>query len=145
MAYCVPNIHDIFNLCSRRKRREHKCVVYHDSVKQPAGEVMIRSGDKWISVDWVSSPLAHQLRNIIYDAVAAIEGIPGLEERVREISRDVTRIRRDFDRMLACIKLHSRAVVITRKYLEDNDIHGEVKTLGDHVREANAWWRIVAQ
>jgi len=63
-------------------------------------------------------------------------------ERIRKISRDLTRIHHDFDRMLSCVKQRSLLVTELKQYLADgtyDKITGELKERLDNIRSINAW------
>jgi len=119
-----------------------KCIVYHDAANQPPTHCMFWDG-RWISVNWFSCPCTHAIRDMMYEAMIDTPDIDSaVVERIRKISRDLTRIHHDFDRMLSCVKQRSLLVTELKQYLADgtyDKITGELKERLDNIRSINAW------
>jgi len=92
-----------------------QCYLYHDPIVNSATEITLRSQGKWVSVDWFTCTAVHPLRKDAFHKYKYL--LPHdakFMDRIRIISKDETRIRKDAERMLAVIKNISPRIIAAR-------------------------------
>ncbi len=90
--------------------------LYHNPSLNKPNEVMYNHNGLWVSADWFSLPIAHNIRSVIYkSSYHSYENIVGdsIKKRVKSIINDVTRIHGDFVAILDAIKTASSRHYIT--------------------------------